>query len=136
MTDRIDPELLEALRTARDRAYAPYSKFRVAAAIETADGCSFIGCNVETLHYKSVCAEASAISAMIGAGERRIGRVVVLSSGDKPCPPCGDCRQRLFEFGGPETEVLLIDDEGRIRTRHALGDLLPAAFGPDQLDPG
>lgn len=134
MNDRVDPSLLERLRTARERAYAPYSKFRVAAAVVTPAESVFVGCNVETVHYKSVCAEASAISAMVGAGEREIARVVVLSSGEKPCPPCGDCRQRLLEFGGPDTEVLLIDDEGGVRARYRLGELLPAAFGPGSLD--
>jgi len=134
MTDRIDPSLLQRLHDARRRAYAPYSNFRVAAAVATPQDAVFVGCNVETAHYKSVCAEASAISAMVGAGERVIARVVVLSSGDSPCPPCGDCRQRLLEFGGPDIEVLLIDDRGEVRAGYRLGELLPAAFQAGSLN--
>lgn len=129
----IPPDLFEQLRTARDRAYAPYSAFRVAAAVTTTSGRCFVGCNVETAHYKSICAEASALSAMIAAGETKVKRVDILATGESPCPPCGDCRQRLREFAGPDAEVVLVGDAGRVIGRHTLGELLPEAFGPDRI---
>jgi len=134
VTGRIDPGLLEALLGVRERAYAPYSGFHVGAAVTTASGRIFFGCNVETAHFKSVCAEASAISAMVAAGERSIARVHVVASGDRPCPPCGDCRQRLFEFGDARTDVALVDESGNVVGRYRLDQLLPDAFGPDRLD--
>lgn len=130
----IPGDLLAQLRTARDRAYAPYSAFRVAAAVTTTSGRRFVGCNVETAHYKSICAEASALSAMIAAGESTVEQVHILASGQRPCPPCGDCRQRLREFAGPAAEVVLVGDAGRVLGRFTLGELLPEAFGPDRLD--
>lgn len=124
----VDPAVLEALRELRARAYAPYSDFHVAALIECPDGSRFGGCNVETAHYKSICAEASAISAMVAAGRQRIQRVWVLADGPPCCPPCGDCRQRLFEFAEPDCEVLLIDEaEGTARIWR-LAALLPEGF--------
>jgi len=128
----IDPDLLDTLITTRDNAYAPYSDFRVAAAIESPDGALFFGCNVEVAHYKSVCAEASAISAMVAAGRRRVHRVFILGSGSGPCAPCGACRQRLFEFGQADTVVVLLDEHGTVLAEHRLDDLLPAGF---RLDP-
>ncbi|AKS41350.1 phosphopentomutase [Wenzhouxiangella marina] len=125
---------LEQLHKLRDRAYAPYSGFTVAALIETRNGHWFGGCNVETAHYKSVCAEASAISAMIAAGEREIRRVHILAPGGRLCAPCGDCRQRLLEFSGPDARVHLLDNHGMTIEDHAIAELLPAAFVPDDLD--
>lgn len=129
----IPEELFEQLRIARERAYAPYSSFQVAAAVTTTSGRRFVGCNVETAHYKSICAEASALSAMIAAGETGVERVHILASGERPCPPCGDCRQRLREFAGPGAEVVLVGDAGRIVGRYTLDELLPEAFGPNRL---
>jgi len=124
----VDSELIETLRATRGNAYAPYSKFQVAAAIECPDGARFFGCNVEAAHYKSVCAEASAISAMVTAGRQAIARVFILGTGDEPCAPCGDCRQRLFEFADPHTAVVLLDTAGNVLAEHLLNDLLPAGF--------
>lgn len=128
MPSSIDPELLAALVTTRDRAYAPYSRFHVAAAIECPDGARFLGCNVEAAHYKSVCAEASAISAMVAAGRRQVRRVTILGTGDRPCAPCGDCRQRLFEFGDADTVVVSVAASGAVLAEHRLDELLPAGF--------
>lgn len=131
MTETIAVELIERLKEARERAYAPYSGFHVAAAVVCPDGSSFVGCNVETAHYKSVCAEASALSAMVAGGGRRIDLVCILASDGRPCPPCGDCRQRLREFGDESVEVLIVDDDGRVARSFRLGELLPEAFtGP------
>ncbi len=134
MTDRIQPGLLEELRRLRDNAYAPYSRHPVAVVVEAHSGQHYGGTNVEVAHFKSVCAEASAISAMIAAGERRIRRVWVLGPGDRPCPPCGDCRQRIREFADAGTQCLAIDESGRITFSRSLDQLLPDSFGPDHLE--
>ena len=128
----IPPEILEALRRAREAAYAPYSGFHVAAVAVSADGRAFPGCNVETAHYKSVCAEASAISAMVGAGQRELDRIYILGPEGRVCPPCGDCRQRIHEFALDHTCVILVDQTGWELQRHTVDQLLPHAFGPNR----
>jgi cytidine deaminase len=127
--------LIAAARAARANAYAPYSKFAVGAALRGAGGGVFAGANVENAAYpQSQCAEASAIGQMIAAGERRIAAVVVIA-GDRPCPPCGGCRQRLAEFAGPDVTIHLCAGDGRELRRVRLGELLPLAFGPATLTP-
>lgn len=128
----IDSTILEALLRAREAAYAPYSGFHVAAVVVAADGRAFPGCNVETAHYKSVCAEASAISAMVGAGERGLDSVYILGPGGQACAPCGDCRQRIREFAGADTRVVLVDESGCELKRFSVDELLPHAFGVDR----
>jgi cytidine deaminase len=135
MNEPLDPGVLAGLQQARERAYAPYSGFRVAAAVEGEDGAIHIGCNVETAHYKSVCAEASALSAMVAAGTRRAVRAWILADGERPCPPCGDCRQRLREFCDEASPVLVVDDAGRITRRFTVGELLPDAFTAEPPSP-
>lgn len=125
----ITPEIVDALLRARKAAYAPYSGFHVAAVAVSADGRVFPGCNVETAHYKSICAEASALSAMVGAGGRELGCIYILGPGGQACTPCGDCRQRISEFAGTETRVVLVDESGRELDRFTVNDLLPHAFG-------
>jgi len=129
----IPPEILQALLDARRAAYAPYSHFQVAAVALSADGRAFAGCNVETAHYKSVCAEASAISAMVVAGRREIDTMYVLGPQGRACPPCGDCRQRIREFAGSDTRVVLVDEAGGELQRFDIEALLPQAFGPDTV---
>ncbi|NBD96211.1 MAG: cytidine deaminase [Gammaproteobacteria bacterium] len=131
--ESIDSKLLEQLRSLRERAYAPYSDHPVAVVVETVSGKRFAGTNVEVAHFKSVCAEASALSAMIAAGEQRVRSVYVLGPTETPCPPCGDCRQRLREFGDGDTEILAVDDHGRVTLRRSLGQLLPDSFGPEHV---
>ena len=131
-----DTELLEdAVRqdlAAMERAYAPYSGFRVGAAI-VANGRIFTGQNIENASYPvSVCAERNAVGRMIDAGERRVDAVAVVTAAEKPTPPCGACRQVLWEFG-PESLVVAETTSGE-RMTWALEDLLPSAFGPDDLD--
>jgi cytidine deaminase len=123
--------LIEAARSAQSRAYAPYSNFRVGAALETVDGTVFTGCNVENASYGlTICAERAAVSAAVGAGARRFRRAVVVSDVDPPAAPCGACRQVLAEFGLD----LPIDGVGPHRKMSwKLAELLPAAFGPEQL---
>ena len=129
----IERQLLEQLKTLRAHAYAPYSDHPVAAVVETKAGRRFGGTNVEVAHFKSTCAEASALSALIAEGEREVGRVVILGPANRACPPCGDCRQRLREFGGGELRVLAVDDRGEILLDRTLAELLPDSFGSDQL---
>jgi cytidine deaminase len=126
-------ELFAAARAAQARAYAPYSGFRVGAAIRTPEGAVFAGCNVENAAYpQGACAETGAIAAMVAGGGARIAEIVVVGDGDPLCTPCGGCRQRIREFAGPETPVHVAGPEG-IRRRFTLADLLPYSFGPDNL---
>jgi cytidine deaminase len=128
-----DP-LVAAALAARDRAYAPYSAFQVGAALLAEGGRIHAAGNVENAAYpQGQCAEASAIGVMVAAGDRRVLECVVLGPGDALCAPCGGCRQRLFEFGGPDLVVRLCDGTGRERHRTTLGVLLPLAFGPASL---
>ena len=126
--------LFEAARTAREQAYAPYSRFKVGAAILADNGGIYAGCNVENAAYPSgTCAEAGAVAAMILGGGKAIAAVVVIGEGDALCTPCGNCRQRLREFAKPSTPVHVADGSG-IRRSFTLDDLLPASFGPENLD--
>jgi xanthosine phosphorylase len=127
-------ELFQAALAAREHAYAPYSRFPVGAAIRTASGRVFTGCNVENAAYpQGQCAEATAVGAMATAGERAIAEVAVAAGGEGLCSPCGGCRQRLAEFGRPDTPVHLGGPDG-IRLTVTLGELLPHAFGGRHLD--
>jgi len=125
-----DP-LISAARSAQARAYAPYSNFRIGAALESTEGVVYVGCNVENASYGlTICAERAAICAAITGGATRFRRAVVASDVDPPAAPCGACRQVLAEFGLD----LPIDGVGSKTTvRWRLSDLLPAAFGPEQL---
>ena len=124
-------DALGRAREARDRAYAPYSGFQVGAAI-VAGGRIFTGENIENASYPvSVCAERNAVARMIDEGERRIDAVAVVTGADEPTPPCGACRQVLWEFGR-EALVVAQTTAGR-RAVWALEDLLPDAFGPEDL---
>jgi xanthosine phosphorylase len=126
-------DLLAAATAARDAAYAPYSGFRVGAALRTSSGRIHIGANVENAAYpQGQCAEASAIGAMIAAGERSIVEVLVIGSGPGPCAPCGGCRQRLNEFAAADVPVHMLGADGARLTR-AMADLLPHSFGPADL---
>ena len=127
-------ELVAAALAARDRAYAPYSRFLVGAAVRTADGTVHAGCNVENAAYpQGVCAEAGAISAMVLAGGRRIAALVAAGAGPMPVTPCGGCRQKLREFAAPDAVVQIVDETGRTLVSTTLEDLLPMSFGPENL---
>ena len=126
-------DLLSKARQAQERAYAPYSGFRVGAAVRTDSGSIYSGCNVENSAYpEGLCAEASAIAAMIAGGDDRIVEVLVIGDGDRPCSPCGGCRQKLSEFSDPET-VVHVCSTGGSHEQTSMGELLPLAFGPDNL---
>ncbi len=126
--------LFEAAKVAREQAYAPYSRFRVGAAILGDDGRVYAGCNVENAAYPTgTCAEAGAVAAMILGGGKAIAAVVVIGEGGALCTPCGNCRQRLREFAKPSTPVHVADGSG-IRRTFTLEELLPASFGPENLE--
>lgn len=123
-------DLLTAARAARERAYAPYSRFAVGAAVSTPDGAIFAGCNVENASYPvGTCAEAGAIAAMVAAGHRRLAAILVLGDGDPLVTPCGACRQRIREFASDTVVVHIAGLQG-LRARFTIGELLPQTFGP------
>jgi cytidine deaminase len=125
--------LFDAARAAHGKAYAPYSRFKVGAALRTPSGAIFSGCNVENAAYpQGACAEAMAIGAMALAGERRIAEILVVGNGEGLCTPCGGCRQRIREFADAATPIHVADPDG-VRASFTLGELLPHAFGPEHL---
>ena len=127
--------LVVAARAARERAYAPYSRFAVGAALLDEQGRIHAGCNVENAAYpQGQCAEASAIAHLVLAGGTRIAAAVVVGVADSPVTPCGGCRQRLREFAADDCPIWVADLAG-VRARYTLGQLLPASFGPDHLKP-
>lgn len=131
-----EPELdalFAAALAVQQKAYAPYSRFKVGAAILADDGKVYPGCNVENAAYPvGACAEAGAISAMVAGGARAIRAIVVIGDGAELVTPCGACRQRIREFAAPETPIAIAGPEG-IRARFSLAELLPASFGPANL---
>ena len=125
--------LFDAAKAAHGKAYAPYSRFNVGAALRTPSGAVFSGCNVENAAYpQGACAEAMAIGAMALAGERRIAEILVVGDGEGLCTPCGGCRQRIREFADAATPIHVAGPEG-VRASFTLGELLPHAFGPEHL---
>jgi cytidine deaminase len=131
-----EADLLRRARAARDRAYAPYSHFRVGAVVVTADGDAFEGVNVENASFRlSTCAEQAAIAAMVSSGVHGpVVAVAVVGDGDEPCTPCGACRQVIHEFG-PQALVYSSGDAGRPQVNR-LPELLPHGFGPRRLARG
>jgi cytidine deaminase len=126
-------DLIATARAARDRAYAPYSHFKVGAAIRAASGAVYTGVNVENAAYpEGTCAEAGAIAAMVMGGDRVIVEVAVIADSAVPVSPCGGCRQKLAEFGGPEVRVTMANLKGETRIM-TLGELLPGAFHQDHM---
>ncbi len=126
-----DP-LIAAARRAREHAHAPFSQFKVGAAIETADGHVVTGCNIENATYGlTICAERVAIFKALSEGHRRFTRIAIVADTSDPTSPCGPCRQILWEFGG-NLEVILanLTDE---KARYRVADLLPAPFDARML---
>lgn len=124
--------LMDRAREAADLAYAPYSRFKVGAAILTADGRVHTGCNVENASYGlSICAERNAATSMVSADpeDRKIRSVAVFSPNAAPCFPCGACRQFLREFG---CEEVVVEDGSGLR-RYPFDEILPNSFGPEVL---
>ncbi|WP_245411993.1 cytidine deaminase [Methylocella silvestris] len=128
--------LFEAASVARQNAYAPYSRFKVAASIRTPSGSIYSGVNVESASFPvGTCAEAGAIAAMVLAGERQISEILIVGEGDALVTPCGACRQRIFEFAGGGDPRIHVAGPGGVRTSFSLHLLLPHAFGPDLMPP-
>jgi len=124
--------LTERAMAAMERAYAPYSGFRVGAAILGSDGSIAEGCNVENASYPAgICAERAAISAAIARGVRDFSAIVIATEADRPTPPCGMCRQVMMEFA-PQLEVVSVT-RGGVDARWTMSDLLPEAFTPTSL---
>lgn len=127
-----DDELLDLARNVRDRAYCPYSKFSVGAALIDDNGDVHVGCNVENAAYSNVsCAESGAISAMVASGGTRIVTIAVAGGNraerSRACTPCGGCRQRINEFADDRTRIIVKDDDENWHT-YTMADLLPSSF--------
>jgi cytidine deaminase len=126
--------LIEAARIASSKAYAPYSNFRVGAAVMTGDGGVYTGCNVENASYGlAICAERNAVARMVADAnpdDRKIRLVAVVSPDAAPCFPCGACRQVLHEFGCEA--IIVLDASGGIQ-RYPFQEILPHSFGPEDL---
>jgi cytidine deaminase len=120
-------ELIKAATRVRENSYAPFSDFRVGAALETDDGDIIAGCNVESASYGlTVCAERVAIWKAISEGKRKIKHIAVVADTEELTPPCGVCRQIIWEFGG-DIPVVLANLKGKVETLQ-MKDLLPRAF--------
>ena len=129
----IDKALFAAAEAIRAKAYAPYSRFTVGAAILADDGQIYSGCNIENAAYPlGNCAEASAIAAMIAGGAKRIARIYVTGPGSVPVTPCGGCRQRIREFADLDITIIAHGIEGE-PIKLSLDMLLPHSFGPEFL---
>lgn len=127
-------EMFGAARAAQGNAHAPYSGFAVGAAVRAESGTIYAGANVENASFpQGWCAEASAISAMVAAGERRITAVVTVADGEILATCCGGCRQKIREFADPRTPIHTCGPDG-LRVTFTLAELLPHSFGPDSLE--
>ncbi len=128
--------LIEAAKLARKRAYAPYSGFRVGAAVLCPDGAVFDGANVENAAFgESICAERVAICKAVSEGHKDFKAIAVVCGGDAPCYPCGSCRQVLVEFN-PEMVVIMASADGSRVLEARASELLPRAFMPERLEAG
>jgi cytidine deaminase len=122
-----DQELIDAAKRVRENSYAPFSKFKVGAALETDDGDIVVGSNVESASYGlTVCAERVAVWNAISHGKRKIVKIAVVTDTDELTPPCGVCRQIIWEFGG-DIPVIFANLNGKVETVQ-MRDLLPRAF--------
>ena len=126
--------LLKAAIAVRENAHAPYSNFKVGAAIRAASGKVYVGCNVENVAYpEGTCAEAGAIAAMVAAGEVELVEALVIADSPLPVSPCGGCRQKLAEFGVGGVKVTMTTMAGN-STEMTLEQLLPGAFTPEHME--
>ncbi|MBO6852830.1 MAG: cytidine deaminase [Marivivens sp.] len=125
--------LIDDAAQVRERAYVPYSNFKVGAAIRTVSGAVHVGCNVENVAYpEGTCAEAGAIAAMVAAGELKIAEVAVIADSPVPVSPCGGCRQKLAEFGEAGVKVTLCTTDGLV-FETTIGELLPGVFSTEHM---
>ena len=127
----MDDRVIEAAKAVQLKAHAPYSKFRVGAALETSSGEVIVGCNVENASYGlTICAERGAVMQAVARGYTKFKRIVVVTTAEPPAPPCGACRQFLREFG-PDLVVEAVGPSSK--RQWTLGELLPEAFGSEWL---
>ncbi len=127
-------DLVSVAAAVRDKAYAPYSGFKVGAALRATDGSVHAGCNVENAAYpEGTCAEAGAIAAMVAAGQTRFDAIAVIADSPEPVTPCGGCRQKLLEFADPQARITMANTSGAKREM-AVADLLPGAFVKVHMD--
>jgi cytidine deaminase len=127
-------DLIAAAKSARLKAYAPYSKFLVGAAVRDERGQIHGGCNIENAAYpQGWCAETSAIAAMIMSGGHAIAEMAVIGTGDLLCTPCGGCRQKIREFAKGNVKIHMCGQDGKVKQTFTLDELLPASFGPENL---
>lgn len=128
----VKEELIRKANEAREQAYAPYSRYQVGAAVLTADGQVFTGCNIENAAFpSSLCAERVAIFKAVSEGHRQLRAIAVVTSNGGS--PCGGCRQVMREFGGKQLIVLIADGSGTLLEELTLEELLPRSFGPEEL---
>lgn len=121
-------DLIAAAAAVRENAWAPYSRFKVGAALRSTSGAVHVGCNVENVAYpEGTCAEAGAIAAMVAAGDTRIAEIAVIADSPLPVPPCGGCRQKIAEFADPDVTVTMCTTGGARRSV-TVADLLPGSF--------
>ena len=126
--------LREDAKAVRERAYAPYSRFKVGAALRSVEGRVHVGCNVENVAYpEGTCAEAGAIAAMIAGGDTRIAEIYVIADCPEPVPCCGGCRQKIAEFADQDVRVTMATVDGMEKTI-TVAQLLPGVFNAAQMD--
>ncbi|AWD22797.1 cytidine deaminase [Pseudogemmobacter blasticus] len=127
-------DLLQAATEVRERAWVPYSRFKVGAAIRATSGKVYVGCNVENVAYpEGTCAEAGAIAAMCAGGDYSIAEVFVIADSPDPVPCCGGCRQKIAEFAAPDVRVTMATTDGKTRSV-TVADLLPGVFSASHMD--
>lgn len=125
--------LIDSARSVRENAHAPYSKFKVGAALRAASGAVYVGCNVENVAYpEGTCAEAGAIAAMVAGGDTAITEIVVIADSPKPVSPCGGCRQKIAEFAAGDVVVTLATIDGVVHET-TVAALLPGSFDADYM---
>ena len=125
--------LLDAARAVRENAHAPYSKFKVGAALRANSGTVYVGCNVENVAYpEGTCAEAGAIAAMVAAGDRAIAGIAVIADSPTPVSPCGGCRQKIAEFAKADVVVTMATIDGAVQ-QTTVAALLPGSFDADHM---
>jgi cytidine deaminase len=125
--------LIESARAVRENAYAPYSKFKVGAALRTTSGAIYQGCNVENVAYpEGTCAEAGAIAAMIAGGDTAIAEIAVIADCPEPVSPCGGCRQKIAEFAQGDVKVVLATTDGIVEET-TVAALLPSSFDTSHM---
>ncbi|MEO0931432.1 MAG: cytidine deaminase [Pseudomonadota bacterium] len=129
----VQMSLIDAARAVRENAHAPYSRFKVGAALKAASGSVYTGCNVENVAYpEGTCAEAGAIAAMVAGGDTQIIEITVIADSPKPVSPCGGCRQKIAEFAGPDVPVTLATTDG-VTHETTVAALLPGSFDADYM---